>query len=618
MEPTRSSSWTTASDVTFEKIQTWLTNCRIKHATCRGWQAITNTPQGLPTRLVQIESGPGSLSPAIRLVRGMDLDTKATRYTTLSHCWGPKGVAVKLLSSNIERFSRQIPWEIVPLTFREAILAATRLGLKYIWIDALCILQDCKTDWTTEASKMTQVYTNGHINISADASPDGSGGLFRRRDASKMRSFLVPADPQDTNSQPYYCHIKNWDLYVEGAPLKRRSWVTQERFMSPRVVHFSDDQVHWECAELMTSESVAASFNVIPRTTRTPQKLLCNPDRQPDSPMDLEQLYTMWYLLVESYTEGQLTFDSDRPIAIAGLARTFAHLLELQPGDYLCGLWRPRLAEEMMWLTYTHPPTERVDPSLPSWSWLSVKGHARMQPIHVGNRQQKTVLEVVDADATVLGGDPFGPVVSGFLKVRAPLCRATILCAHGPSSEPGGGCRGRGQHSASLGQDELKRVSLRLDESAPELWGNVLRQEVYLLLGQGVGFAVPKTMHSTPSDQPSVGSTGRSAYYVSSIGGGNTAWLTRTGTSWRENLGLHGVDEYNCLVLTPARANGSFRRAGYFSVVRAMGNANKDASRGDEEIGCFDILDKHFQAFEVPSHLYEDVDDRFMYTVTLV
>ncbi|KAK8076973.1 hypothetical protein PG996_003143 [Apiospora saccharicola] len=511
----------TASDETFEKIDTWLTNCYTKHPTCRRWQAITNTPEGLPTRLVQIEPVSGSLTPAIRLVRGLDLDIKTTRYATLSHCWGRKGVAVKLLSSNIEPFLHQIPWDILPLTFQEAILAATRLGLKYIWIDALCIIQDSETDWTIEASKMTQVYTNGYINISADASPDGGGGLFRGRDATWLQSFLVPPDGRDSNSQPYYCHIKNWDTYVEGAPLKQRYWVTQERFMSPRVVHFSGDQVHWECAELMTSESVAASFNVIPRTTRTPQKLLCGLYLHPDSFAELEQVYTLWHLLVESYTAAHLTFITDRPVAIAGLARTFSHLLKLQPRDYLCGLWRPRLAEEMMWSTHVHTSTERVSHSMPSWSWLSVNGHARMHTSYDANIECSPVVEAMNAGTTVLG-DPYSTVMSGFLKVRAPLCRATILSTHEPGSELGDGYSDD-QYSIALGPDELRYIHLRLDERPPDLLEKVLHQEVYLLLGRVVRFAEAEATDSTRSEQAYARSPRKGLYYMSSMGDEHTA-----------------------------------------------------------------------------------------------
>ncbi|KAK7977074.1 hypothetical protein PG988_004564 [Apiospora saccharicola] len=356
--------------------------------------------------------------------------------------------------------------------------------------------------------------------------------------------------------------------------------------MSPRVVHFSDDQVHWECAELMTSESVAASFNVFPRTTRTPQKFLCGPYLHSDRPVQPEQLYTLWHLLVESYTEGYLTFISDRPIAISGLARTFSHLLKLQPRDYLCGLWRPRLAEEMMWFARVNMSTERVNRSMPSWSWLSVNGHARMHTNYGANRERKPVVEVMDAGTTVLG-DSYSTVLSGFLKVRAPLCRAIIVCTHEPSPELGDGCRD-GQHSIALGPDELKSMDLRLDERSPEVFEKVLHQEVYLLLGPAnrtqEALAKPRTM---------------------------CLQLEMTILLYVQILEPAGASTWDFIAYASMIALCSYRPG-------AMGNSGRAEGHGDQDVNCFDILDKHFQASEIPRHLYEEVDDRFMYTVTLV
>ncbi|KAK8038618.1 heterokaryon incompatibility protein [Apiospora rasikravindrae] len=169
------------------------------------------------------------------------MDANTIRYAALSHCWGPQGVDFKLLSRNVDAFRLQIHWDILSLTFQEAILAATRLGIQYIWIDALCIVQDSAEDWKIEASRMMQVYTNCYINISADASTDGTGGLFRQRDPARFQPFLVTPGGNGSNA-PFYCYSNNWGKYVERAPLIKRSWVTQERFMSPRIVHFSNDQ----------------------------------------------------------------------------------------------------------------------------------------------------------------------------------------------------------------------------------------------------------------------------------------------------------------------------------------------------------------------------------------
>ncbi|KAK8012826.1 HET-domain-containing protein [Apiospora marii] len=470
------SSYSTSSDKTFKRIQTWLENCCASHASCQSWQTTTDTLAGLPTRLIHIEATPGSSIPTIRLVRGVDASTD--RYATLSHCWGPNGVPTKLLLGSINDLSLQIAWDTLPLTFREAILVAARLGIKYIWIDALCIIQDSAPDWNIEASRMMQVYTNCYINISADASTDGSGGLFRQRDPAMFQSFLVPGD-RTSKTNLYYCYSDNWYKYVEQTPLTKRSWVVQERFMSPRVVHYSNDQVHWECRELTTSESVHPSFEITPDNTATPWKISNYVD------------FSIWYRLVHSYTEGQLTKIADRPIAIAGLARTFAHLLEMEPSDYLCGLWRPKLVLELMW--YTLHSTERTPLHIPSWSWLSVNGGVWME----GSMYCEPVAEIVEARTASLG-DPFGPVVSSSLRIRAPICRATFFQATDALDWDASG-RKYG-YGIMLGQDKLREglsFELILDERSPAFFERVLSQDVFILLVQGGVFIDSESPAST-------------------------------------------------------------------------------------------------------------------------
>ncbi|KAK8094943.1 hypothetical protein PG997_001628 [Apiospora hydei] len=337
---------------------------------------------------------------------------------------------------------------------------------------------------------MMAVYANGYINISADSAGDGNGGLFRQRDPAMFQSFLVPSDRTGSNGS-YNCHLSNWDKYVESAPLKARSWVTQERFMSPRVVHFSNDQVHWECVELMTSESVNSSFHIGPEFIWTPEKSFHAFIQEPNSDTKIESLYTIWYRLVESYTTGQLTFISDRPVAIAGLARTFAHLLQLEQKDYICGLWRPYLVLEMMWYTFTS--TDRPNPDIPSWSWLSVNGDVWFKTPQVATKYQP-VAEVMDVRITASLGDPYGSIVSGPLKIRAPICRAKIRRVPDPHARLDDGPKW--EYTFVLGQEEIGEghsFMLNLDECSSEFMEKVLSQDVYLLLGQGSILPYPET-----------------------------------------------------------------------------------------------------------------------------
>ena len=98
-------------------------------------------------------------------------------YVTLSHCWGTEGVILKTTKSNLEAFKHQLP-DTLPKTFSHAIAATRKLGVGYLWIDSLCIIQDDRGDWELESAQMHQVYQNALCNLAATSSSDGQGGLF--------------------------------------------------------------------------------------------------------------------------------------------------------------------------------------------------------------------------------------------------------------------------------------------------------------------------------------------------------------------------------------------------------------------------------------------------------
>jgi hypothetical protein len=83
---------------------------------------------------------------------------------TLSHCWGGRS-HIKLTMDNTEDFQSNIPCDDLPKTFLEAISVVKHLGIAYLWIDALCIIQDSPSDWACEAAKMPKVYANSFLNI---------------------------------------------------------------------------------------------------------------------------------------------------------------------------------------------------------------------------------------------------------------------------------------------------------------------------------------------------------------------------------------------------------------------------------------------------------------------
>jgi hypothetical protein len=186
------------------------------------------------------------LDPEIKLIDTNEIKRQAP-YATLSYCWG-SGPPVRLTSNNLSAFKRGISVAALPETLRDAVTVAQQIGVKYLWIDALCIIQDSGDDWGKEARKMADIYSSSYCNIAATHTRSCDDGLFTIHDLSKSAVICVDTcwdgvDIHQLGLVDYEFLIKK----LERAPLNSRGWVLQERFLSPRTIHFGDDQVLWEC-----------------------------------------------------------------------------------------------------------------------------------------------------------------------------------------------------------------------------------------------------------------------------------------------------------------------------------------------------------------------------------
>jgi hypothetical protein len=153
-------------------IKEMIENCASHHEKCN------STPVSwLPTRLIQV-GGPGKL-PRLVETSKMPLvpGSPPPRYTTLSHCWG-KTETIELTSSNRSRLYDGIPQSTIPKTYADAMVFTSLLGLQYIWIDSLCIVQGDSQDWQHECARIADVYRYGYCNIAALVATDSHGGCF--------------------------------------------------------------------------------------------------------------------------------------------------------------------------------------------------------------------------------------------------------------------------------------------------------------------------------------------------------------------------------------------------------------------------------------------------------
>src|SRR5256885_7715423 len=132
-----------------------------QHSQCSNLDHSISDPLQGPTRLIQINE------KGIRLCDPRKLP-KFPPYATLSHCWGGLDI-FHLKKWNRDSLFENIPMDKLCNTFNDAIKVTRALGLSYLWIDSLCIVQDDNDDWRRESALMSDVFTNSVVNIAATA-----------------------------------------------------------------------------------------------------------------------------------------------------------------------------------------------------------------------------------------------------------------------------------------------------------------------------------------------------------------------------------------------------------------------------------------------------------------
>jgi hypothetical protein len=223
-------TWISESNLAFA--EKCLTQCLSSHARCRR----SNGDTALPTRLLELGISKSNPSIRLRLSEGLPSDIQ---YATLSHCWGTIPM-LKLARSNLASLQTAIALEDLCKTFQDALRLARRFGIKYLWIDSLCIIQDDEEDWSLEVGKMSIVYGQSILSIAATAATDGSKRLHFPRDAT-----TVPICQVETSGGTILDYATGDDLYndVHRSPLSRRAWAFQERFFAPRTLHCASLQL---------------------------------------------------------------------------------------------------------------------------------------------------------------------------------------------------------------------------------------------------------------------------------------------------------------------------------------------------------------------------------------
>ncbi|MCJ1283090.1 hypothetical protein MMC26_002417 [Xylographa opegraphella] len=343
-------------------------------------------PASPELRMLDISSSTSSDSASIRLVEGVEL---TARFAALSHCWGMAQHLVTTKSS-LNAHKTGISLTSLSKTFQDAITVCRFLGINHLWADSLCILQDDEEDWKKESQKMGHVYRYAHLVISADAAVDGSVGCFTPREVSK--SFVSSSAGLSKSTVQIYArtaieHSQYANTLADHEfrdPLSYRAWVLQEWLLATRTLHFSSQELVWDCRtsfhcecggfDRLTDETASTSHGNVPDMRGLRGEVSKCLNQSASASMTTAARLNLWLDVVEEYTMRQLTKTSDRMIAISGLADEIG-ASDPGLGAHSFGLFHYRLIEQLLWSRYATdgPPGQRNNPSsAPTWSWGSI------------------------------------------------------------------------------------------------------------------------------------------------------------------------------------------------------------------------------------------------------
>ena len=404
-----------------------LQKCDTEHKNC----ALPPTSVFSPTHLLDLLSD----SHQIEKVKLVQDTRRASPYVALSYCWGSE-LHFRTTKDNLSSFLNGIPFSSLPLRFQDAMRMIQRLGIRYLWIDALCIVQDDVEDWEREAKQMGKIYASSYLTIAMTHSANNLSGFVPPR----APGFLKPPIPFTNHritgnfegrpfcilvhQSPVIAHSDLMKSSCNFSPLLKRGWAFQERMLSRRVLHLHTSEMVWECNTL--ADCGCGSFE-----PQFPWEKIYNPkiiiSQMRNNFATSEAKTRLWQDIVERYCKLEFTYESDSLPALSGIAERFLELLPSEFANhpegkleryYLAGMWRDALPLHLLWWITTAGLVRLSPPCAPTWSWASMDAPKSLNE----SRLEVTIdsrLEIVDAYCHLTGSNRFGHVSGGLLCLEA-------------------------------------------------------------------------------------------------------------------------------------------------------------------------------------------------------
>ncbi|EEU41198.1 uncharacterized protein NECHADRAFT_83370 [Fusarium vanettenii 77-13-4] len=291
-------------------------------------------------------------------------------YATVSYVWGTKHSrqhATRISTIQSRRKSGGLSAVIreLPKALRESIDLVRGLGIRYMWIDALCIVQDSSHSWNLNARAMHLIYGNSTITICAADGEDASTGLLALDNNHRPPQMIV-------NYDEGVCLILHWpsETSIKTTRWNQRAWTFQERLLSKRCLIFTEGRIFFQCRSTGMSEDVFSdkdgkgwSLDLV----RAPLQLLSQ-----------LKVRAFWFYAhcVTLYTARELYEPFDILAAFGGMCRLMENTMQAPfvfglPTSHfdLAILWQPVAKSERLNRATVSDDPKYKDMRFPSWSW---------------------------------------------------------------------------------------------------------------------------------------------------------------------------------------------------------------------------------------------------------
>ncbi|KAK4180820.1 heterokaryon incompatibility protein-domain-containing protein [Triangularia setosa] len=418
-------------------------------------------PHDIPTRLLDVGTAASSDTDAayIKLIEttvddegGQFIEQiSSAGFIALSYCWGGDQNS-KLVASNLQAYkSGGIKLTQLDQSLQDAVQVARQVRIRYLWIDALCILQDDEDgqgnnpDKAHEISRMSSYYGRATLTIlAASASRAVDGFLQRRKPATNFnmaptRIQLLWSD--NNNNNPVKVHniffVKQpTNPIVE--PITTRGWTLQESLLSRRILIYGFNQLYWSCLNSFAGCGGQIA-NLTDRTIPGIESLV--PGVYPIGSLVDQPVYSQWNSIVKTYTKRFLSQSGDKLWAISAIA---SHIIQVsahrgEKPAYAAGLLVDE-ANPGTWLQQLLWYPDSIGRDIkrpggkyraPSWSWASVDGVVKV-PSWSPRLDEHAVVEGWGIELAMKGA-LYGGLTGGHILLRAvtqPICRVIERCSN--------------------------------------------------------------------------------------------------------------------------------------------------------------------------------------------